>query len=83
MSFQPFFGFPSAPVVLPFVPIQVGQRMKDSMEEAKTSSNSAKQKALLHFAKDGWSGTMGIQLIQPAEHVSCQYILRHIYIIYI
>jgi hypothetical protein len=27
--------------------------MKDSMEEAKTSSNSAKQKALLHFAKDG------------------------------
>lgn len=26
--------------------------MKDSMEEAKTSSNSAKQKALLHFAKE-------------------------------
>lgn len=31
---------------------KVGQRMKDSMEEAKTSSNSAKQKALLHFAKE-------------------------------
>lgn len=31
---------------------QVGQRMKDSMEDAKNTSNVGKQKALLQFAKD-------------------------------
>ena len=42
---------------------QVGQRMKDSMEEAKTSSNSAKQKALLQFAKDrkNWTEFLGVR----------------------
>lgn len=31
---------------------QVSQRMKDSMQDAKTTSNTGKQKALLQFAKE-------------------------------